>query len=145
MSCSKNIPLSNKPESSRPIKKPYTSQRSDTSEDIFDFFQDDNTESPKSQPSKKETKENLEQLPHIDLTENPAYLLQFCNNGFVWNEEVLLSPPFYASSFHSNSSSSYPSRSSSSYENRIFPTLLAEKLRKQRIAQETYVAEIRID
>ena len=84
---------------------------------------------------------DVDKLPHIDLTENPHYLLHFSySNGFVWNEEVLLSPPFYASSFGSS-----PGSQSSSHQNRVFPSLMAERLRRQRIAQETKVAEIRFD
>ena len=113
---------------SRIHKKLNLSTQKNTSEipeqqDVFGFFQDDIPPPPK------------EELLQVDLTENPAYLLQLCNNGFMWNEEVLLAPSF---------SSSY-STSVGSTDSRTFPSLLAEKIRKHRIAQETKVIEIRLD
>ena len=101
-------------------------------------------DSKRNYPANKSSVDNNiddDKLPHVDLTENPDYLLHFSySNGFVWNEEVLLSPPFYSSSFGSS-----PGSQSSSQQNRVFPALMAERIRRQRIAQETKVAEIRFD
>ena len=133
-----------------PQKKPAVQVQTPTSvldtPDIFGFFQDEDKPAV-TQVKEQVTERDLESLPHIDLTENPAYLLQFCNNGFVWNEEVLLSPPFSQSmsSSSGNSTGSWKYSHSSDSESRVFNSLLAEKLRRQRIAQETQVAEIRID
>ena len=129
--------------SSTPHPPKAPSESSDPN--VFDFFQEDDAPGQGNPQTRK-----IESLPHFDLTENPTYLMQFCADGFVWNEEVLLSPPFSSSFQSSNSvpssmsSHSFSQRMSESAESRVFPSMLAEKLRRQRIARETLVAEIHI-
>lgn len=137
----------------------FTNENTDKdfeADNVFGFMDDSETVLPQQKA--------IDHFPVHDLTENPTYLMEFgFGNGFVWNEEVLLvmscfiivkSPPFSsstASSYYSQSQQLSSSNTNknvhfSSYQNnRVFPSLLAEKLRQKRISQETKVAEIRID
>jgi hypothetical protein len=96
----------------------------DPNETVFDFF-DDFPSQIAIQPKLPIEQIPNEKLPVIDVTENANYLLKFNNEGFIWNEEVILSPPF---------SNSY-STSHSDDDCKIFPAALAEKLRKHRMNQ----------
>ncbi len=134
-----------------PSKGPAPSSKTqDMDDDVFGFFEDQEDEPIADSKQKKSLKPSTQQEPllHIDLTENPTYLMHFCSNGFVWNEEVLLSPPFSSSlSSPPDGAASWKQQSAQSYSSsgsRVFPAHLAERLRRQRIAQETKVAEIHL-
>ena len=95
-------------------------------------------------------RKDQEHILHIDLTENPTYLMNvYQTNGFVWNEEVILSPQFSSSFSEKSSYQSSWNNDHHSYteedSHRIFNSHVAEQLRRNRIQKETLVAEIRID